>query len=168
MAVFIPIRDQERGKNMMPGKGYAKELKGNSGKDLRTLPGLASLHRWPAGKYDSGTPKIRPPYHLQISKEVPQIRYSTSLKLLPTTRTASALAEVRKQIPQQVGSSYTNNYVYHLTLAYLLQELIQGESNELKEFIEQSVSSVLEPIEFDTVSLFSFEITQRFNPEVFL
>jgi hypothetical protein len=161
--IRVGIRDQQRGENVMPGDGYAEELK-----DRRGLNGPYedwldwSVSTLRGTQLDGST---APPYTMVLSQGPPICDYSIGLVLEPTPDTAEKIQNFRQLLGQKWGLPVPKNTVYHITLAYLLRAPTKDESNELKALVQARLADVERVIEFSTVDLCSFEDMQGFVPK---
>ncbi|KFY40146.1 hypothetical protein V494_03619 [Pseudogymnoascus sp. VKM F-4513 (FW-928)] len=143
--IFICVRDLERGENVMPGEGYATEIKENSGL---------------TGPYDewleytikqvravSLEESMRPPYKFTLGNEIPPIGYSIGVRLHATPDTTSKIAHLRQQLAQATGIAVQYSNVFHVTLAYLLRDPTENEADELKTLVESHLAKVPEDVE---------------------
>lgn len=166
MTVFICVRDQERGPNVMPGEGYATDIKERSGLEGPYDEWLEyTIQKSRAVALEE---HMRPPYRFSVEKEIPQIGYSIGVRLGATPETRPKLAHVRQQLSDHIGIPPPDSYVFHVTLAYLLRDPTPEEASELKALVESHLAQAPEFVEFPTVGLCSFENMQGFTRQVTL
>jgi hypothetical protein len=166
MTVFIGVRDLERGAHVMPREGYATDIKNRSGLEGPYNEWLAYTTQQVRGIVLQQ--QMRPPYSLLVERSAPEIDYSIGLRLRATSDTEVKLEHLRQQLAQQIGITPPSNYVFHVTLAYLLRDPTTREAQELKALVETHLANAPQAVEFPEVALCSFENMQGFNPEVFI
>ncbi|KAL2864695.1 uncharacterized protein BJX67DRAFT_360585 [Aspergillus lucknowensis] len=165
MTVFIGVRDLERAPNVMPGDGYAEDIKRQSG---LTGPYEEWLEYTRSALQDLQLDDTsQPPYLLAVQREIPEIRHSVALALQPLPNSGSLLG-LREKLSEATGIRHTNHdsFKFHITLAYMTRELSEEEESIVRGVVEEALAGAPEAVEFNEVNLCSFQNMQAFNVEV--
>ncbi|OBT63742.1 hypothetical protein VE03_06192 [Pseudogymnoascus sp. 23342-1-I1] len=148
MAVFICVRDLERVENVMPGEGYATDIK-----ERRGLTGpydewleytIQKVQAVALGEH------MQPPYSFVVEKEIPRIGYSIGVRLRATPDTSPKFAHLSQQLAQLTDITAPDSNVSHVTLAYLLRDPTPKEADDLKALVESHLAKALEIVELPT------------------
>ncbi|CEN62892.1 hypothetical protein ASPCAL09521 [Aspergillus calidoustus] len=167
MTVFICVRDLERAPNVMPGDGYADDIKYESG---LTGPYEDWLEYTRSVLEDLELDESsKPPYRLAVQRKIPEITHSVALALQPLPDSGS-LVGLREELSKATGIRHLNHdsFKFHITLAYMTRVLSEEEKSIIRGVVEEILAEAPETVEFREVSLCSFQNMQAFNVEVTL
>jgi hypothetical protein len=167
MTVFICVRDLERAPTVMPGYGYADDIKHMSGL-TGPYEDWLEYTKSALGGLDLDE-ESRPPYCLEVRRTIPEITHSIALALQPLPGSGSLLA-LREELSEATGIRHPNHdsFKFHITLAYITRVLSEEEKRDIKFVVEEILANAPDDVDFTEVSLCSFEDMQAFNVEVTL